>query len=346
METGVTINDSSQSLPLYFDNSSGTSQTDRMFATPQDWTLGGATVLSIAVRGNVDLSANTLFAEINNTKVTYDGDLSVPIWQAWRVDLAGLGMDLTSVTSLSIGVEGSGSGMVLLDDILRHKTAPVIMEPPAGSDKSLVGHWTFDETEGLAAADSSGYGNDGVLVGMSGTEWVSGHDGGALEFAGAIASPQYVDFGEDTSLQLAGSVTISAWVKMNAGTEALYMGVGGKLKTAPYQGFSLVRHSSGVFRLWADNGAGDIAGFDASSDVTYTDTEWHHVAGVVDDGASSLFVDGVKQAKTGDVNLTDSGEVVHIGRQYSGLDDRYWNGMVDDVRIYYRALSNEEISGL
>jgi hypothetical protein len=59
-----------------------------------------------------------------------------------------------------------------------------------------------------------------------------------------------------------------------------------------------------------------------------------------------LYVDGVKQAKTGEVNLTDSGEVAHIGRQYSGLDDRYWNGAIDDVRIYYRALSEQEIQGL
>ncbi|NQV32162.1 MAG: discoidin domain-containing protein [Phycisphaeraceae bacterium] len=343
MEKSITINGSSQALPLYFDNSSGISQTDRTFATPQDWTLGGATVLSIALHGNPDLSAaSTLYAKINNTKVTYDGDLSVPIWQAWHVDLAGLGINLTSVTTLSIGVEGSALGMILLDDIQLHKTAPAIPGPPAGGDKSLVAHWKFDETEGLDAADSSGYGNNGTLVGMDGTEWVAGHDGGAIEFSGS----QYVDFGMNTSLQISGSVTISAWVKMNAGNDGAYMGIGGKLKTAPYRGFSLVRHSSGVFRLWADDGNGVIGGFDASSDVTYTDTEWHHVAGVVDAGTSMLYVDGVKQAKTSDVNLTIAEEPAHIGRQYSGLDDRYWNGLIDDVRIYYRALSEQEISGL
>ena len=344
MEMGITVSGSRQSLPFYFDNSSGTSQTDRTFATPQDWTLGGATVLSIAVHGNADLSAaSTLYAKINNTKVTYEGDLSVPIWQGWHVDLAGLG-DVSSVTSLSIGMEGSASGMVLLDDILLHKTAPVIKEPPAGSDKSLVAHWKFDETEGLTAADSSGYGNDGTLISMEGTEWTTtAHDGGAIEFNGS----QFVNFGTDDSLQLSGNVTISAWCKMNAGTEASYMGIGGRLKTAPYQGFSLVRHSSGVFRLWADNGAGDIAGFDASSDVTYTDTEWHHVAGVVEGSTSTLYVDGVKQAKQGvDIALTDSGQHAHIGIQYSEYNDRYWNGVIDDVRIYYRALSEAEISGL
>ncbi|MCF7975491.1 MAG: discoidin domain-containing protein [Phycisphaerae bacterium] len=347
MEGGFTIAGSSQSLPFYYDNSSGTSHIDRTFAVPQDWTAGAPQALVLWVRGQLtNTVTNRLYIQVNNAKVTYDGDISVPIWKPWTVDLTGLGTNLSAVTSVSIGVEGNGSGLIYLDNISLYRIAPTVAEPPAGSDMSLVAHLTFDETEGLTAADSSGYGNDGTLVGMTGTEWTAGTQGGALAFNGAVGSPQYVDCGNNTSLQLSGSVTISAWVKMAAGNDGLYMGIGGKLKTAPYQGFSLVRHSSNVFRLWADDGNGVIAGFEADSDVTYTDTEWHHVAGVVDDGISSLYVDGVKQAMQGSVALTDSGEFVHVGRQYSGLDDRYWNGLIDDFRIYYRALEDQEISGL
>jgi hypothetical protein len=288
-----------------------------------------------------------LYVKVNNAKVAYPGDLSVPIWKQWNVDLASLGINLAQVSTLSIGVEGSGSGLILLDDIALYGSAPAVVEPPAGSDMSLVGHWTLDETEGLIAADSSGYGNDGTLIGMEGTEWTAGVRDGALTFNGTSGNPQYIDLGNSTSLQLTGSVTLSAWVKMNAGNDGVYMGIGGKLKTAPYQGFALVRHSSNVFRLWADDGAGVIAGFDASSDVTYTDTEWHHVAGVVDAGTSMLYIDGVKQAKTSEVNLTGSGQYVYIGKQYSSPTvHRYWNGLIDDFRIYYRALSEQEISGL
>ncbi|MCP4451528.1 MAG: hypothetical protein GY809_08705, partial [Planctomycetes bacterium] len=344
METGSAVN-GRQSMPFYFTNTGGeTSQTDRTFAPAQDWTLGGAKTLAIAVRGALSLATtDKLYVKINDTKVMYDGDLTVPIWKQWQIELASLGIDLSNVTTMSFGVEGSGSGMVLLDDILLHQTAPPIMGPPAGADQSLVAHWTLDETEGLTVADSSGYGNDGVLIGMTGTEWAPGHNGGALEFSG---TGQHVLLGNDTSMQISGSVTLSAWAKMNAGNADAYMGIGGKLKTAPYRGFSLVRHSSNVFRFWADDGAGNIGGFDASSDGTYTDTEWHHLVGVVDDGTSMLYVDGVIQAKTSAVNLQIAEEPAHIGRQYSGLDDRYWNGLVDDVRIYYRALSEQEISGL
>ena len=341
METATTHAGSNQSLPFYY--SGNGSQIDRTFAPSQDWTAGGVRTLVLWLRSSSsNAAADKLYVKINNTKVTYDGDLVTPIWQQWNIDLAASGVNLNAVTKLSIGVEGNGSGLVYLDDIILYRVASPVMGPPAGGDKSLVAHWTFDETEGLTAADSSGYGNEGILTGMVGTEWTTGTKGGALEFNGSTQ----VHIEHSDSLQLSSSVTIAAWVKMNAGNEEAYMGIGGKLKTDSYQGFALVRHSSGVFRLWADNGNGDIAGFDASSDVTYTDTEWHHVAGVVDDGTSSLYVDGVKQVKEGAVALTDSGQHAHIGIQYSEYDQRFWTGLIDDVRIYYRALSAQEISGL
>ena len=57
---------------------------------------------------------------------------------------------------------------------------------------SLVAHWKLDESEGLRASDSSGYGNHATLVGMSGTEWTTGTLDGALQFLG---SARYVDCG-------------------------------------------------------------------------------------------------------------------------------------------------------
>jgi hypothetical protein len=61
-----------------------------------------------------------------------------------------------------------------------------------------------------------------------------------------------------------------------------------------------------------------------------------------------LYVDGVKQAEEGAVRLVESGEYAFIGRQYSDFEgsDRYWVGTIDDVRIYNRALSEQEISDL
>ncbi len=358
VETAV-VRSGKQSMPLFYDNDGGFVDIDgkssspnfsevvREFSPAQDWTAGAPTTLVLWIHGDLGNAANDqLYVKINNTKVVYDGAVSVPIWQPWHIDLAG--MNVSSVRSLSIGVDGSGSGVLYADDIALYRTAPVIAGPPAGSDPSLVAYWKLDETEGMTATDSSGYGNHGTLVGMDGTEWTAGILNGALELAGGSAgTPKYVDFGNHTSLQLFGSATISAWVKMNEGNTDAYMGIGGKLISGYYQGFSLVRHDSNVFRLWCDDGAGVLAGHEASSDDTYTDTEWHHVVGVIDNGTSTLYVDGAKQAQQGVVDLTDSGGIAFIGKQYG--DDsshRYWNGLIDEVRIYYRALSAQEISGL
>ena len=190
----------------------------------------------------------------------------------------------------------------------------------------------------MTAADSSGLGNDGTLIGMTGTEWTAGILDGALGFDG---NAQYVDCGNDKSPQLTEEVTISAWVKMEPANEDVYMGIAGKMADGD-NGYALVRHNSNVFRMWVGNIEGsDLEG--VSSDVTYNDTDWHHVAGVVSNNTGYLYVDGVKQSEEAAVRLVDSEDYAYIGREYSDYDDRYWNGTIDDVRIYYRALSEQEI---
>ena len=220
----------------------------------------------------------------------------------------------------------------------------VLASAAKGPDPTLVGWWTLDETSGLTAADSSGYGNDGILIGMTGTEWTAGILDGALGFDG---SEQYVDFGNPKHLQLTGEVTISAWAKMEPANDGVYMGIAGKMgdTTGANRGFVLVRHSSNVFRLWVVTDGGFNG---ASSDVTYNDTDWHHLVGVASNNTGSLYVDGVKQAIEAEGELQDSGDYAFISRQYDDASNsgRFWNGTVDDVRIYYRALSEQEILGL
>jgi len=119
METGNTLPGSSQSLPFYYTNTGGVaSQTERSFSATQDWTVGGAKTLSIAFFGQAG-NTGTLYVEINNTKIIYPYDaanIAKDAWQAWNIDLSS--MDVESVTTLQIGVDGSGaSGLLLIDDI-------------------------------------------------------------------------------------------------------------------------------------------------------------------------------------------------------------------------------------
>ena len=121
METSDTIAGSGQSMPFYYSNSGGTpSETQRTFAVPQDWTVGGAQTLSIAFRGTAG-NTGSLYVKINNTRVPFDGhasSMSRPVWVMWPVDLAASGVNLSSVTTIALGVDGGGaSGMILIDDI-------------------------------------------------------------------------------------------------------------------------------------------------------------------------------------------------------------------------------------
>ena len=130
METSITIEGSGQSLPLYYTNSGGTaSQTDRTWTTPQDWSGHGIKTLVLSFYGQEENTGGPLFVLINGQKVTYadSGALTLPMWHTWNIDLASLGIDLNAVTSMSIGVEGAGSGMVLIDDLLLYREAPEVV---------------------------------------------------------------------------------------------------------------------------------------------------------------------------------------------------------------------------
>jgi len=133
-----TIVRSGQSMPLYYDNptASDISEADRTLSPAQDWTAYGVKSLSLWFSGTTG-NTGTLYVKINDTKVSYDGsatDIGTPGWQKWNIALAETGANLSNVSSLSVGVEGAGSGLVYIDDI--HLSATVAT--PRTSDISIA----------------------------------------------------------------------------------------------------------------------------------------------------------------------------------------------------------------
>ncbi len=220
-----------------------------------------------------------------------------------------------------------------------------LMGVARAADPSLVGWWKLDETSGVTAADSSGNGNNGTLTNLPGDQWVKGMKDGGLDFV----PPGFVNCGTGSSLNVTADFTIAAWVKLAPNTDGNYGGIAGRLfATADliYTGFGLVRHSGNTFRLWVGDNTADLAKSAVSSNTTYTDTGWHHVLGLRKDGKNYLYVDGVKQSATTTTPFVPSTDFFHIGRQYSHLNDRYFIGIIDDVRLYNRALADDEIGAL
>ncbi len=111
--------DSTQSLPLGFDNSIGQSETT-LRLTGQDWTMRGVQTLSLFFYGRPSRHIGQLYVKINDTKLVYDGDpdnLASEQWQQWNIDLTTLD-GLQNVRTLTIGVGGSSAkGTLYIDDI-------------------------------------------------------------------------------------------------------------------------------------------------------------------------------------------------------------------------------------
>jgi hypothetical protein len=216
----------------------------------------------------------------------------------------------------------------------------------AGVDLSrgLVGHWTFDEGRGATALDSSGKANHGKIVG--GAKWAEGRIGGALEFDGrdgrvVIARPVQDD------------LTISMWIRTSrAGTEDRssaakrgnwYYGTGlidGEVDgTQDDFGTSLV---GGAFCF----GTGDPDRTIASA-TSVDDGAWHHVAAtrVRQTGALAVYVDGVREA-TGAGGTQSLVKPLRLTVACIQTGKGYFGGLIDDVRIYDRALSGAEVRAL
>ena len=125
----VIVHTGDQSMPLDFDNSTAQfSEATRTFEQTQDWTRSGVQTLVLFFHGSDTNTGGGLYVKINDTRVAYDGDpanLTAAGWNEWRIPLAAMaGTDLSAVTSLTIGVDGGGEGVVYIDDIVLDSRTP------------------------------------------------------------------------------------------------------------------------------------------------------------------------------------------------------------------------------
>ncbi|GAI84074.1 unnamed protein product, partial [marine sediment metagenome] len=128
VETTI-VHGGSQAMPFFYSNTGAAvySEGERTFAVPQDWTKHGVTTLTLWFHGTTG-STGQLYVKVNGVKVSYDGDagnVAIPGWQLWNIDLVSSGLNLQSVSSLAIGMDGNGAGGTLyFDDIGLYAVAP------------------------------------------------------------------------------------------------------------------------------------------------------------------------------------------------------------------------------
>jgi hypothetical protein len=212
----------------------------------------------------------------------------------------------------------------LKGDVWSFTTVPEI----AVTDPNLVGWWQFDEGMGTTAVDRSGRGNHGTILG--GAQWADGYHGGALQFDGGN---DFVDLGNPPGLPSgAAPRSICAWATTDnlAGGWKVIVGYG---SPAGSQSNGFARNGT----LLSGFGYGNDLHVD---DFWQTDV-WYHFCLTYDGTTAILYGNGVQLlSEAKDWNLTLSR--ARIGRQVNEAAE-FWAGLIDDVRIYDKVLTPEEI---
>jgi hypothetical protein len=230
-------------------------------------------------------------------------------------------------------------GIVLLFSMLFQGTgSPVLAE-----EKGLVGWWKFDEGEGTIAKDSSGKGNDGTIIGATWTK--KGKSGSALLFDGK----SYVDCGNDKSLDITTDFTIEAWVKRTDYNEAKPKAVTLVKKGMWHGGWQtyIFPHFLAISSDGLKMAAGGADGVYYRRFPSGKYYPFYHIVITGEKGESGnqlkFYVDGVlgkTSVVKGGLNISKSPLVIGA---YASAEADYFIGIIDEVRIYNRALSGEEV---
>lgn len=199
-----------------------------------------------------------------------------------------------------------------------------IQQVKAGPTLGMISYWKFDENTGRMAFDSVDH-NIGTIYGAT---WVSGIVNSALSFDGIN---DYVKIPDSDNLDITGDLTIEAWV--NTSQTGLGWIFSNCLEVSPHDGFTLELYN-GKARFYSQNS--DL--FSAS--VINTGT-WKHIAVTLSGTTATIYVDGVLDS-SGTVNTPNVNTVDQtIGASYAL--SYFFQGLIDEVAIYNRALTASEI---
>jgi hypothetical protein len=323
------------------DGSGGYGQTDiwvtRRATTNDDWGEPvnlGSTINSSTWEDcpNVSADGSTLFFRTSLSGLNSGGD----IWQAPIVpvvDFNGDGIvdsaDMcimvdywgTDEPLCDIGPMPWGDGIVDVQDLI--VLAEHLFEEV--DDPTLVALWALDETEGDIASDSAND-NDGTVYGDPAWQPEGGMVNGALQLDGIddyISTPFVLNPAD-------GNFSVFVWIKGGTPGQAVLSQIGGVnwLCTDSLEG-----------NLMTELKATGRNATELLSQTIITDGDWHRVGFVWDGSHRTLYVDDIAVAEDTQTDLEASENGLYIGAGKAIEAGTYWSGLIDDVRIYNRAVS-------
>jgi len=208
-------------------------------------------------------------------------------------------------------------------------------EPEPPSEPLPVSHWKFDEGSGTTAYDSVGN-NHGIIHGAT---WTTGKINGALSFDGV---DDYVDCGDDLSLDSINSV--SMW--FNPEIKGYLGGIISQFGTNADRWVFTINEVATELCVWSDGS------YLISSDTgSISPGDWCHAVITWDGSTGKMYINGVQQSGTTTTSFFNviNPEILSIGIHfYDSIPSTPYGfkGLLDDVRVYDRALSAEEIQHL
>jgi hypothetical protein len=263
---------------------------------------------------------------------------SSPLLYRWMKN----GTNITGATSASftipaVALTDAGSYSVFVTNYVGSATSG---NATLTANDLLLSWWKFDEASGMSAADSSGHANTGTVQNVA--VWTNGLIQNALSLNGASA---YVATLNSTNSP--NVFTLAMWFNTTTTNGGKLIGLGSS-KTGSSANYD--RH------VYMDVAGNIIFGVYSGSDKaivsqqTYNDGHWHHVAATLSGAGMALYLDGTCAGSNASVTSGQSYTGYwRIG--YDSLSGRasaptnyYFKGVVDDVRVYGRALAASEIA--
>jgi hypothetical protein len=324
-----------------------TGMREIQFYTP----AGQPPIISQSPQGGTRLAGDSF-----SFTIAPGGDM--PLYYQWRQEttpLAGATNSSLMLTNLQLSHSGNYT-VVVSNGFGTATSAPamlMVVDPPLDITSDLRGWFKMDDGVFLSAADSSGNGNHGTLEGFvdDDSQWVAGRIDGGLRFnplGSGVNEVLVVPDAGQFDFSAAPEFTLAAWIRGPAGQEngagVIVRGVGGGGEQYAMDVFA------GTYRLFVREPSGGAVVAPSSIGPNGT---WQHVVAVYSRTLSRMKI-YVNTAEVGSGNAFTSGLLanshdVSIGARKNTASANYdlnVNAVMDDVRIYARALTPRDIAAL
>jgi N-acetylneuraminic acid mutarotase len=293
------------------------------------WQLNPKVMKYLKPEITVQPQARTVYEDTNvSYSVTAEGKYLTYQWKKDGVDLTGETNATLNITDANATQHDGNYSVVVSNDFGSVESNLTELIVKDAILNGLVGWWKFDEGSGTVAYDSSGNGNHGNLT--NGPTWVSGKIGGALSFDGVN---DHVRIGN--VLNNMSSSCFSLWFKPAS------VPSGHGYMVFKEHTYALTLASNGGVHLNFGNGS------EWGNTNVYTTllelNKWYNVTATRESGIMKVFID-INLLANNFYNTSFGSNSWPL--VFGGIGTNSFNGLIDDIRIYDRALSAEEVLAL